>query len=57
MPQWELSAQIEIGKESRKSGELNLSHKTGLLSHYKNYSAYIPEEFKLFGESFVKIAL
>ena len=52
MPQWELVAEIEIGKELRKCGELNLSYKTKLLSHYKNYSAYIPEEFKLFATSF-----
>ena len=54
MPQWELCAQIELGKELRQSGVLSLSHKTGLISHYKNYSAFIPEEFKLFSESFLQ---
>lgn len=52
MPQWELEAEIELGKQSRQSGILKLSHKNNLQSHYKNYSAYIPEEFKLFAESF-----
>lgn len=54
MPQWELIANIEMGKDVRKHGELHLSHKTSLISHYKNYSAYIPEEFNLFAESFSK---
>ncbi len=55
MPQWEIMAFIEMGKEPRKSGVLQLSEKTGLLSHYKNYSAYIPEEFKLFFDSFAQL--
>ncbi len=54
MPQWQLSAQIELAKDARKIGELNLSQKDKLLSHYKNYSAYIPEEFSLFASSFMQ---
>ncbi len=54
MPEWELSAFIEMGKEARGQGELSLSQKNKLISHHKNFSAYIPEEFRLFQENFAK---
>ena len=55
LPQWKLTANIELGKLPRQQGTIQLSEKQGLVSHYKNYSAYLPEEFQLFHKAFTSI--
>ncbi len=52
LSQWELQAKIEISKSVRQQGLLSLNQNSPLISHYKNFSAYIPEDFKIFEEQF-----
>ena len=52
LSKWKLSAHITISKSSRSEGILELSEKSPLVSHYKNFSSYIPEEFQIFSEYF-----
>lgn len=52
LPNWQLQAKIEISNSIRQQGVLCLSQDSQLVSHYRNYSAYIPEEFKIFTEQF-----
>ncbi|WP_186644436.1 DUF790 family protein [Fluviispira vulneris] len=54
LTEWELSVFVELGHSERCKGELNISHKNKLISHYKNFSAYVPEEFQLFSNLFTK---
>lgn len=49
---WELEAKIEIGKAARQQGILNLNQNSPLVSHYKTYSSYVPEEFLMFENLF-----
>ena len=51
---WELEAKIEIGKLAKQQGILKLNHKSPLLSHYKMYSSYIPEDFIMFESLFLE---
>lgn len=44
---WGLSAELDFGT-GRKKAILNLSHESGLKSHYKKRTPYIPKEFKDF---------
>lgn len=48
---WHLSAVIEPGT-GKKSAVLNLSHESGLRSHYKEKLSYTPEEFREFYQRF-----
>ncbi|WP_161597551.1 DUF790 family protein [Fluviispira multicolorata] len=54
LSQWEISADIQLGRTERSKGVLNLSYESPLVSHYKNFSAYSPDEFKMFAELFRK---
>ncbi|MDD7985494.1 DUF790 family protein [Lentisphaera marina] len=47
---WQFEAKIDLPRFKNKV--LKLSHKEGLKSHYKNFSAYVPEEIRLFHKSF-----
>ena len=49
LPQWELSADIKLKK---RAGTMKLSHKNQLVSHYRQLSAYIPDEIRLFHHTF-----
>lgn len=49
LPQWELCAEIKLKK---RSGIMKLSHKNQLVSHYRQLSAYIPDEIRLFHHTF-----
>ena len=51
LPKWSLHAAVQL-----KGRELNLKldEKSGLVSHYRNLSSYIPEEFKLFHRAFAE---
>ncbi|WGL60589.1 DUF790 family protein [Pigmentibacter sp. JX0631] len=52
LTKWKLIANIAISKSSRSQGVLEISEKSPLISHYKNFSSYIPEEFQTFSELF-----
>ncbi|BBH53190.1 hypothetical protein JCM31447_16330 [Fluviispira sanaruensis] len=54
LTEWDLFAFIELSQSEWSKGELKLSHKNNLVSHYKNFSAFVPEEFKLFSDLFTK---
>ncbi|MBO7329218.1 MAG: DUF790 family protein [Lentisphaeria bacterium] len=47
--QWELSAGIKI---KDRDFTLKLSHKSNLVSHYRQLASYIPEEIRLYHHSF-----
>ncbi|WP_294506504.1 DUF790 family protein [uncultured Victivallis sp.] len=47
--EWTLAAKIRLG-ENR--GELKLDQKCGLVSHYRNFSSYVPEEIRMFHRLF-----
>ena len=49
LKQWKISAELEV---SGKSGKFSLDDSSGLVSHYRNFSAYVPEEIKLFHRIF-----
>lgn len=51
LKQWKLTAELNIGG---KTGKLVLDQKSGLVSHYRNFSAYVPEEVKLFHRLFAE---
>ncbi len=46
---WRLDAVVEWKGQSRP---LHLTQASGLVSHYRNFSAYVPEEIRLFHEHF-----
>lgn len=49
LDQWKMSAEIKLNNQHF---ELNLDHKSGLVSHYRNFSSYVPEEIKIFHTAF-----
>ncbi len=54
LKKWEIEAKIEIGKLAKQQGILNLNQKSPLVSHYKLYSSYVPEEFLMFENLFLE---
>ncbi len=46
---WSLSARIQL---EGKNGELRLDQSSGLVSHYRNFSSYVPEEIRMFHRLF-----
>ena len=46
---WKLRAEIQLGNFR---GTLNLDNRCGLVSHYRNFSSYVPEEIRLFHKLF-----
>ena len=51
LAQWKLKAKIRLGK---LSGDLKLDQEAGLVSHYRNFSSYVPEEIRMFHSLFNK---
>ena len=51
LAQWKLKAKIRLGK---LSGDLKLDQEAGLVSHYRNFSSYVPEEIRMFHSLFKK---
>ena len=51
LAQWNLKAKIRLGK---LSGDLKLDQEAGLVSHYRNFSSYVPEEIRMFHSLFKK---
>jgi hypothetical protein len=49
LEKWQLKADVKL---AGKSYRLNLNESTGLVSHYRNFGAYIPEEIVLFHRMF-----
>ena len=49
-PLWSMEADIDLPQ--RKNMKLKQSQKMGLVGHYKNFSAFVPEEIRLFHRSF-----
>jgi len=49
LPKWQLKADVKL---SNKIYRLNLDEKTSLVSHYRNFTAYIPEEIIMFHRLF-----
>ena len=49
LEKWQLKADIKL---NNKIYRLNLNESAGLVSHYRNFSAYIPEEIVLFHRMF-----
>ena len=50
---WKLRAKLKIGAFS---GDLKLDHNAPLVSHYNNFSSYVPEEIRLFHRHFRETA-
>jgi len=48
---WSLSAGIQL---EGKNGELRLDQSSGLVSHYRNFSSYVPEEIRMFHRLFLE---
>ena len=51
LQKWSISAQLEV---NGRKGKLLLDHSCGLVSHYRNFSAYVPEEIKMFHRLFAE---
>ncbi|MCF6174417.1 MAG: DUF790 family protein [Victivallaceae bacterium] len=49
LAKWQLKADIKL---NNKVSSLNLNESTGLVSHYRNFSAYVPEEIVMFHRLF-----
>lgn len=49
LEEWSLTANIRLG-ENR--GVLKLDRTSGLVSHYRNFSSYVPEEIRMFHKLF-----
>lgn len=49
LQQWKISADLEVGN---RKGKFSLDDSSGLVSHYRNFSAYVPEEVKMFHRLF-----
>ena len=49
LAEWQLKAEVKLGD---KVYQLNLDETAGLVSHYRNFSAYIPEEIIMFHRLF-----
>jgi uncharacterized protein len=54
LKKWELEAKIEMGKSAKQQGVLKLNQNSPLISHYKLYSSYIPEDFLMFESLFLE---
>jgi uncharacterized protein len=48
---WSITARV---KPEQNSGTLTLDQDSGLVSHYKTTTAYVPEEFEVFAKQFKK---
>jgi len=48
---WSLSAKIQL---EGRNGELRLDQSSGLVSHYRNFSSYVPEEIRMFHRLFLE---
>ncbi|MCM8526653.1 MAG: DUF790 family protein, partial [Lentisphaeraceae bacterium] len=46
---WKVFAEIKL---NNRHFELKLDQKSGLVSHYRNFSSYVPEEIRLFHSAF-----
>ena len=49
--EWTFSATIQL---EGKNGELRLDQSCGLISHYRNFSSYVPEEIRMFHRLFLE---
>ncbi len=49
MDKWKIKADIKMGGKEHK---LSLDQKSGLVSHYRNFSAFVPEEVSMFHKLF-----
>ena len=49
LSKWKISSEIKL---KNKIYKLSLNEKSGLKSHYRNFSSYIPEEFAMFYKLF-----
>ena len=49
LKQWKIVADLEVGS---KKGRFSLDDSSALVSHYRNFSAYVPEEVKMFHRLF-----
>jgi predicted nuclease of restriction endonuclease-like RecB superfamily len=49
LPKWKLRAEVKIRD---RAAILSVSEKEGLVCHYKNFGAYVPEEIQLFHKYF-----
>ena len=49
LPQWSIAAEVKWKERFRK---LKLDESSGLVSHYSNFTAYQPEEIRMFTELF-----
>lgn len=49
LEQWRLKAEIKL---QNRTYRLSLDQKSGLVSHYRNFSAYVPEEVAMFHRLF-----
>ena len=49
LEEWQLKADVKL---NNKIYRLNLNETTGLVSHYRNFSSYIPEEIVIFHRMF-----
>jgi len=47
---WQFEAKVDLPRFKNKV--LKLTHRAGLKSHYKNFSAFVPEEIRLFHKTF-----
>lgn len=52
LPEWQISADIQFGNKTRGIGQLVLDNTDGLVSHYKSFNSYVPEEVQLFINNF-----
>lgn len=51
LKEWKLTAELKIND---RPGKLVLDQKSALVSHYRNFSTYVPEEVKLFHRLFAE---
>lgn len=49
LAKWTLRAEIRM---PNRTGVLKLDHSAGLVSHYRNFSSYVPEEIRMFHRLF-----
>lgn len=55
LDKWQISADIEFVQKKKKF-TLEISHRTKIVSHYKRFTSYVPEEISCFFENFKKSA-
>ena len=51
LAEWKLQAKIRLGNRTYK---LELDHTSPLVSHYRNFSSYVPEEIRMFHKLFAQ---